>query len=77
MAAKYGFIGGGWSSESMYTPNASKDMDIYVSQILQLGRGGMEARYGAYPLVMEKTTLLADYIENEIGVSVDYNNVSK
>ena len=53
------------------------DMDIYVSQILQLGRGGMEARYGAYPLVMEKTTLLADYIENEIGVSVDYNNVSK
>jgi hypothetical protein len=34
----------------------------------------MEARYGAYPLVMEKTTLLADYIENVLGVSVDYNN---
>lgn len=77
MAAKYGFIGGGWSSEMTYTPNASKDIEIYVSQILQLGRGGMEARYGAYPLVMEKMTLIADYIENKLGVSVDYNNVTK
>jgi hypothetical protein len=34
----------------------------------------MEARYGAYTLVMEKMTLIADYIENELGVSVDYNN---
>ena len=74
IAAKYGFIGGGWSSEMTYTPNASKDIEIYVSQILQLGRGGMEARYGAYPLVMEKMTLMADYIENKLGVSVDYNN---
>jgi hypothetical protein len=49
-------------------------VENYVSQILQLGRGGMEARYGAYPLVMEKMTLIADYIENELGVSVDYNN---
>ena len=75
IAAKYGFIGGGWQSEMLYTPNASKDLEIYVSQILQLERLGMEARYGAYPLVMEKTTLLADYIENVLGVSVDYNNV--
>ena len=74
IAARYGFIGGGWSSEMVYTPNASKDVENYVSHILQLGRGGMEARYGAYPLVMEKMTLIADYIENELGVSVDYNN---
>ena len=75
IAAKYGFIGGGWQSEMLYTPTASKDLEIFVSQILQLGRGGMEARYGAYPLVMEKMTLMADYIENVLGVSVDYNNV--
>ena len=74
MAAKYGFIGGGWSSDLTYTPNASKDLEIFVSQILELGRGGMESRYGAYPLVMQKMNLLADYIENEIGVNVDYNN---
>ena len=74
IAARYGFIGGGWSSEMVYTPNASKDVENYVSHILQLGRGGMEARYGAYPLVMEKMTLIADYIENVLGVSVDYNN---
>ncbi len=77
MVAKYGFIGGGWSSENIYSPTVSKDLEIYVSQILELGRGGMEARYGAYPLVMEKMTILADYIENEIGVNVDYNNVIK
>ena len=74
IAAQYGFIGGGWSSEMVYTPTASKDLEIYVSQVLQLGRGGMEARYGAYPLVIQKMTIIADYIENELGVSLDYNN---
>ena len=74
IAARYGFIGGGWSSEMVYTPNASKDVENYVSHILQLGRGGMEARYGAYPLVIQKMTIIADYIENELGVSLDFNN---
>ena len=76
MAAKYGFIGGGWSTELIYTPTLSKDVEAYVKIILQLGAGGFEERYGEYPLVMQKFNVLRDYIENELGVSLDYNNIN-
>ena len=66
MAAKYGFIGGGWSTELIYTPTLSKDVEAYVKIILQLGAGGFEERYGEYPLVMQKFNVLRDYIENEL-----------
>ena len=75
IAAKYGFIGGGWSSEMIYSPNLSKDVEAYVKVILQLGAGGFEERYGDYPLVMQKFNMMKDYIENELGVSLDYNNI--
>ncbi|MBQ8500747.1 MAG: hypothetical protein IJ494_00345 [Bacteroides sp.] len=75
MAAKYGFIGGGWTADVTYSPTLSEDVETYVAEILKLGAGGMEERYGAYPLVMEKFKILKDYIQNKLGVDLNYNNI--
>ena len=75
IAAKYGFIGGGWSNDHIYAPDVTKDVETYVLQALKLGAGGFEKRYGAYPMVMQKFNLIEDYIENVLGVSLDYDNL--
>lgn len=76
VAANYGFVGGGWSNDTSYSPNLDNDVSAYVKTILQLGAGGFEARYGKYSLVMQKFELLRSYIENDLGQSLDYNNVN-
>ena len=75
IAAKYGFIVGGWSSDTTYAPNLTKDMEVYVGEVMKLGAGGFEQRYGAYPVVMQKFNLIRDYIENVLNFSLDYNNL--
>ena len=75
VAAKYGFIGGGWSNDHVYTPNLTTDVEVYVSEIMKLGAGGFEQRYGAYPLVMQKFNLMRDYIENVLNFDLNYNNL--
>lgn len=76
IAAKYGFVGGGWSSENTNTPNASKDVEVFVKTIMQLGGLGFEKRYGQYPLVMQKYEILRAYIQDEIGYDLNYDNVN-
>ena len=75
IAAKYGFIGGGWTNSHIYAPDVTKDVETYVMQALKLVAGGFEKRYGAYPMVMQKFNLIEDYIENVLGVSLDYDNL--
>ena len=75
IAAKYGFIVGGWSSDTTYAPNLTKDMEVYVGEIMKLGALGFEQRYGAYPVVMQKFNLIRDYIENELNFDLNYNNL--
>ena len=75
VAAKYGFIGGGWTNDHVYTPNLTNDVEVYVSEIMKLGAGGFEERYGAYPLVMQKFTLMRDYIENVFNFDLNYNTL--
>lgn len=75
IAAKYGFIVGGWSNDTTYAPNLTKDIEIYVGEIMKLGAGGFEQRYGAYPLVMQKFNLVRNYIENVLNFDLDYNNL--
>ena len=75
VAAKYGFIGGGWSNDHVYTPNLTTDVEVYVGEIMKLGAGGFEQRYGAYPLVMQKFTLMRDYIENVFNFDLNYNTL--
>lgn len=76
MAAKYGFVGGGWSNETTWSPIVDKDLEAYVKTIFQLGVYGFEVRYGDYPLVMQKFNIISDYIENELGIDLKYNNVN-
>ena len=76
IAAKYGFVGGGWSNDTTYSPTVSADIEAYVKTILQLGAGGFEARYGEYPLVMQKFNIMKDYIQNVLEVDINYNNVN-
>ena len=72
---RYGFIGGGWTNSHIYAPDVTKDVETYVMQALKVGAGGFEKRYGAYPMVMQKFNLIEDYIENVLGVSLDYDNL--
>ena len=75
IAAKYGFIGGGWSNDHIYAPDLTKDMEVYVGEVMKLGALGFEQRYGAYPVVMQKFNLVKDYIENELNFDLNYNNL--
>ena len=75
IAGKYGFIGGGWKNSHIYAPDVDQDIEAFVMQALKLGAIGFEKRYGAYPIVMQKFNLIKDYIENVLGVSLNYTTI--
>ncbi len=53
----------------LYSPkNVSEDMEFYLDNMLGLGREAFEARYCSSSLVIEKYTILADYINDVLGV---------
>lgn len=72
---RYGFISGSASYSNMlahlYSPdNIMQDLEYFVGQMLELGRSGFMARYGESPLVKRKFTILAEYIEGDLGVEL-------
>ncbi len=72
----YGFIRG-WKQTATYSPNDDgEDREYYVQAILHLGEKGFKKRYGNSKLVMEKYQILADFITNTLGVSLDYDGIS-
>lgn len=72
---RYGFISGSSSYQNqlahLYSPdNIAQDLEYFVQQMLLLGRAGFMQRYGESPLVKRKFSILAEYIEGELGVEL-------
>lgn len=75
IAANYGFISGDGKNDAAYAPNLDQDLEAYVSTILKLGALGFEERYGNFPLVMKKFQMIKAFIEDELEIDLDYNNI--
>lgn len=70
----YGFIRG-WKQSGSFTPqNDTEDREFYIQAILHLGEKGFKKRYGHLNNVMEKYQYLADFIQNELEINLDYDN---
>lgn len=69
-AANFGFISGDPSYSHMRSPNLNRDISTFVSTMLELGADGFSTRYGAFPMVMQKYQILADFIINELGMEL-------
>lgn len=67
----YGFISGDRYVSLLKSPSdVEEDIDKFIDVILEIGAEGFTDRYGVSPLVMEKYNILADYIENDLGVAL-------
>lgn len=72
--ANYGFLRG-WKDTGRWTPRTDdEDREYYLQAMLHLGDGGFRQRYGAYKLVMEKYEPLYEFVTQQLGVNLDYNN---
>lgn len=74
---RYGFICGNTDYrgqlDHMQSPaNISQDLTYYVNTMLAIGRDEFMNRYGASVLVKKKFDILADYIENELLIDLNY-----
>jgi hypothetical protein len=68
---EYGFICGDENLGYYKSPaNADYDRDYFVTELLKDGDKVFRERYGKCTLVMEKYTLLYDFITNELGVKL-------
>lgn len=68
---RFGFICGNIESMKghLYSPrNISEDMEFYLDNMLELGSEAFEERYCSSSLVIDKYNILADYINNVLGV---------
>lgn len=68
---KYGFICGNYKDShghSMSPKNVKEDMEFYLDKMLELGSDVFVSRYCSSPLVMDKYTILADYINDVLDV---------
>ncbi|MDO5075163.1 MAG: hypothetical protein Q4D66_04715 [Bacteroidales bacterium] len=69
----YGFIRG-WKHTGVESPGDDKeDREYFLQAIIHLGDKGFRARYGNSKLVMEKYNILANFIVQELGYSLDYD----
>ena len=74
---RYGFICGSTSYNDqlahLQSPdNVSQDLTYYVNTMLEIGETEFMERYGASSMVKKKYDILADYIENELGINLDF-----
>ena len=74
---RFGFICGRRESDGRYShlespENANTDLEYYVNTMLELGRDRFMERYGSSTLVKKKYEILGNYIEGELGVSLDF-----
>ncbi len=57
----------------MQSPGSiSQDLTFYVQTMMNTGRAEFMKRYGESPLVKKKFDILADYIENELLIDLNY-----
>lgn len=67
----YGFISGDRYISLVKSPSdVDDDIEKFIDVILEIGAEEFNNRYGNSPLVMEKYNILADYIENDLGVAL-------
>lgn len=74
---KFGFICGdtdySYQLDHVQSPSTvSQDLTFYVNTILAIGRSKFMERYGASSLVKKKFDILADYIENELLIDLNF-----
>ncbi len=74
---KYGFICGNTDYrgqlDHVQSPGSiSQDLTFYVQTMMNTGRAEFMKRYGESPLVKKKFDILADYIENELLIDLNY-----
>ena len=68
---QFGFICGDKNFSSGGSPTADYDLEYYVNEIMACRtREVFLERYGMSPLVVEKFEILADFIENDLGVEL-------
>ena len=66
----YGFIIGSSIIASNTPQNADVDRAAFMRAILYLGADAFTERYGNYPVIMKKYTILHHYITMELGVEL-------
>lgn len=66
----YGFIRGNRNTGSYAPTDAEEDRNYFIQAILYLGAEGFTERYGRSSLVMQKYTLLHDFITEELGIEL-------
>lgn len=74
---RYGFICGNTTyndqTAHLESPaNVSQDLTYFVTQMLSLGETEFMNRYGASSMVKKKYDILADYIEGELDINLDF-----
>lgn len=74
---KFGFICGNTDRngqlDHLQSPaSVSQDLTFFVNTILNVGRAEFMERYGSSTLVKKKFDILADYIEGELGIDLDF-----
>ena len=68
---QFGFICGDKNVAFSMSPTQDYDLEFYVQEIMACGtREVFLERYGMSPLVVEKFEILADFIENDLGVEL-------
>lgn len=67
---QFGFISGSkWSDITWSPENLNDDLEDFVTTMMETGSKEFMNRYGMSPLVVEKYTILYDYITNTLGVN--------
>lgn len=69
-AAEFGFICGDASYSHFRSPDEENDLETFVKTILDLGSEGFTARYGQFPLVMQKYNILMNYITGTLELDI-------
>lgn len=74
---KYGFICGNTDHDCqldhIQSPGSvSQDLTFFVNTMMKTGRAEFMKRYGSSPLVKKKFDILADYIENELLIDLNF-----
>lgn len=66
----YGFIRGNKNTGALSPTDAEEDRNYFIQAILSLGDEGFNSRYGRCSLVMQKYSLLYEFITNELGITL-------
>lgn len=70
---RFGFICGNYSKSLDHSNSPEKvdeDIAYYIDQMLEIGSEEFLRRYGESPLVVKKYTILANYINNVLGIEL-------